>query len=244
MVSPTQNNAFTLVQRVIARGEPVVRDARGDFRILGPTKEVLDAAASLGLRASRRETREGDSMQALRPVRVGLWDRYGGSMPSGWVRWILEKYEIPYTRVFAKELDAGDLAGKYDVLIFPDGATFGSGRFNVPDEVPEEYRDTLGAVSKAKTVPRLKEFLQAGGRVVTIGSATGLASSLDLPVEDALVGEDGKPLPRSKYYVPGSILQARVDATLPIAFGMPSARTSPSTTAPPSGSAPAPRRRD
>src|SRR5262245_48860940 len=32
-------------------------------------------------------------MMKLRPVRIGLWDQYGGSMPSGWTRWIFEQYE-------------------------------------------------------------------------------------------------------------------------------------------------------
>ena len=220
-LSPKQNNAFTAIGRVLSSGGEVYRNPNGDFNIplRGQSEAILQRAAEeLGVRVG---VSDGIVPNAVRPVRVGLWDRYGGSMPSGWIRWILEKYEIPYTRVYAEELDAGDLAKKYDVLIFPDGATFGSGRFNVPDDVPEAYRATLGAISKAKTVPQLKAFMEAGGRVVTIGSATGLAEALSLPVEDALVGEDGKPLPRSKYYVPGSILRARVDASLPIAAGMP-----------------------
>jgi hypothetical protein len=28
----------------------------------------------------------------LRPVRVGLWDQYGGSMPSGWTPWMFEQF--------------------------------------------------------------------------------------------------------------------------------------------------------
>ena len=32
----------------------------------------------------------------LAPARVALWDRYGGSMPSGWTRWILEQFEFPF----------------------------------------------------------------------------------------------------------------------------------------------------
>ena len=43
-------------------------------------------------------------------------------MPSGWTRWILEQFEFPFTRVYAPELDAGNLNAKYDVLIFVDGA--------------------------------------------------------------------------------------------------------------------------
>src|SRR2546428_12794987 len=37
----------------------------------------------------------GESMR-LRLRRIGLWDVYGGSMPSGWTRWLLEQYEFPF----------------------------------------------------------------------------------------------------------------------------------------------------
>src|SRR5262249_15168708 len=62
----------------------------------------------------------GDSMK-LKPVRIGLWDQYGGSMPSGWTRWILEQYEFPFEVVYPQTLDAGNLNAKYDVLVFVDG---------------------------------------------------------------------------------------------------------------------------
>ncbi len=29
----------------------------------------------------------------LNPIRIGLYDSYGGSMPSGWTRWLFEQYE-------------------------------------------------------------------------------------------------------------------------------------------------------
>ena len=46
----------------------------------------------------------------LRPLRIGLWDTYGGSMPSGWTRWLLEQFEFPFQVVFPKTLDEGNLA--------------------------------------------------------------------------------------------------------------------------------------
>ncbi|MGW8268477.1 MAG: hypothetical protein ACWGSQ_19070 [Longimicrobiales bacterium] len=58
----------------------------------------------------------------LRQPRIGLWDRYGGSMPSGWVRYILEQFDFDFRLVFPQELDAGNLIESFDVLIFPDGA--------------------------------------------------------------------------------------------------------------------------
>ena len=63
----------------------------------------------------------------MHAVRVGLWDNYGGSMTSGWTRWILKQYEFPFTRVFAPELDAGALNAKYDVLVFVEGGIPGGG---------------------------------------------------------------------------------------------------------------------
>jgi hypothetical protein len=168
----------------------------------------------------------------LRAPRIGLWDQYGGSMPSGWTRWILEQFEFPFERVFPQELDAGGLAEKYDVLIFVTGAipsagsaqTGGGGRGGgpgpSPQDVPEEYRAHLGRVTAEQTIPRLREFAQAGGTIVAIGSsAANLTAHFQLPVENHLV-EKAEPLPRSRYFVPGSVLQARVDVTHPIAAGM------------------------
>ncbi len=70
---------------------------------------------------------QGDALK-LRPVRVGLWDRYGGNQDSGQIRWLLDQaFPITFDRVYAPTLDAGDLKSKYDVLIFPTGALPGSG---------------------------------------------------------------------------------------------------------------------
>ena len=85
-------------------------------------------------------------------------------MPSGWTRWILEQFEFPFSRVFARELDAGNLNAKYDVLIFVDGAippatAPAGGRprwWSRPDrprrelteaDVPAEYHEQLGRMT-------------------------------------------------------------------------------------------------
>ena len=179
----------------------------------------------------------GDAYK-LRALRVGLWDRYGGSMPSGWVRWLLEQYEFPFTVVYPPALDAGDLASKFDVLIFVDGGIpardggggggrgggGGGGGMPDPQSIPAEFRDRLGNVTVARTVPRLRQFLEAGGAILTIGSSTSLGYSAGLPIANALMErtQDGteRPLQREKYYIPGSVLQVRVDNSNPLAYGM------------------------
>jgi hypothetical protein len=158
-------------------------------------------------------------------VRIGLWDMYGGSMPSGWTRWLLEQFEFPFEVVFPKTLDAGDLASRYDVLIFVDGAipmrdVGGTGQ-PAADSIPAEFRDWLGTVTVSRTVPELRKFVEAGGRILAIGSSTSLGYHFGLPIRNALVdGDDGGTLPAEKFYIPGSLLEARVDASHPLAFGI------------------------
>jgi hypothetical protein len=172
----------------------------------------------------------------LKPLRIGLWDRYGGSMPSGWVRWILEQFDFPFEVVYPQTLDNGSLASKYDVLIFVSGAIpraqggNGDGRYRSfpqlkPEAVPPEYRDHLGSVTVSKTIPQLLQFLKEGGALLAISSSTSIGYHAGLPIANALVEklQDGteRPLPMSKYFVPGSILQVRVDNTNPLAYGIP-----------------------
>ena len=60
---------------------------------------------------------------------------------------------------------------------------------------------------------------------MTIGSSIALAQHLGLPVTTALTetGPDGavRPLPNTKFYVPGSVLETSVDNNLPVAYGLP-----------------------
>jgi len=156
-------------------------------------------------------------------------------MQSGWLRWVLEQFDFPFEVVYPPVLDAGNLASKYDVLIFVRGAIPGLGRdstsrfrrFPAPDpkNIPPEYLDRTGTVTAAKTIPQLIKFLEEGGTILAIGSSTSIGYHTGLPIANALVEklQDGteKPLPREKYFVPGSILQIRVDNTNPLAYGIP-----------------------
>ncbi|MGH7627494.1 MAG: M14 family metallopeptidase [Gemmatimonadaceae bacterium] len=191
---------------------------------------ITRAAAELGLSFTAIAAAPETGLLKLKPVRIGLWDEYGGSIPSGWMRWILDQYEFPYEVVYPPALDAGNLANRFDVLLFATGAIprrdggvrGGFDRMPKPEDVPAEYRDWIGRVTVAKTVPQLHAFLEAGGTVLTIGSSTNLAYDLGLPVASALVqqGSD-KPLTNEQFYIPGSVLMAQVDNSQPLAYGIP-----------------------
>ena len=229
-LSRAVNDSVIAVNRLLAAGDDVSMDA-DSFTVGAKSAErVQEIAKQLGVQFTSGSAPSGNAVK-ITGARIGLWDQYGGSMESGWTRWILEQFEFKFDRVFAPQLDAGGLAGKYDVLIFPNGGIPGTGtagggrggRGGAPpaaSDIPAEYRDQLGRVTAERTIPQLKQFLEAGGTIVAIGdSAANLSEHLGLPIDDHLV-ENGKPLARAKYFVPGSILNARIDTSQPVAAGM------------------------
>jgi hypothetical protein len=170
--------------------------------------------------------------QPLHPARIALWDTYGGSISSGWVRFIMEQYHFPVDIIYAPAIDSGNLRSKYDVIIFVSGAIPGLtengeanrfGREPNADSLPAQYRPQIGRITAKNSIPQLKKFLEAGGHIVTIGSSTALAYHLGLPVHDALVemmaGKERK-LPNEKFYIPGSVLRVHIDTTSQAAWGM------------------------
>ncbi len=245
------NDAFIAVNRLLAAGESVYwlqgdagqgtpstaaaagRPAPGTIYIpiaKSTTTIVQAIARETGLRFERAPVKPLGRALRLKPVRIGVVDVYGGSMPSGWLQWIFTQFKFPFDVVYPATLDAGDLASRFDVLVFENGlmpdftrASGGGSRSGVPDPttIPEEYRARLGSVTKQRTLPSLQQFLAAGGTIVTIGSSTTLAQALGVPVANALVDAKGQPLPGEQFYIPGSVLQVRLNPSHPIAYGLP-----------------------
>jgi hypothetical protein len=236
MFSHAQNDAFVAVNRLVKNGDQVYWLSPEHMYVAArpQTMAVLKKAATdLGITFTATKSPPNEHAIRLRPVRIGLVDFYGGSSESGWLRWLFEQYEFPFDVVYAPKLDEGNLHERYDVLIFPG--------YSIPDRdrteeestryteywasVPPEYRDRIGFVTIAKTVPQLQTFLQQGGTILALGRSAVLASHLKLPISNALVEQTPtgpRPLSNDKVFIPGSILQMNVDNTHPLAYGLPS----------------------
>lgn len=225
------NASFLAVNDLLKEGVPVFRikkaEHSGSFYVAASAKakEVLQKEARVGLNISAAS--KPSFLQKLSPLRIALWDQYGGSMASGWVRWLMEQYHFPATVVYPKEINGGNLKRSYDVLVFvggafPAAAATSFNRMPKAEDVPEEWRGRLGRLSIDTSLPPIRQFLAEGGRVVTIGSSTSLAYQLGLPVRNALVemtASGERPLPGEKFYIPGSVLRMSVDSTQEAAWG-------------------------
>ena len=246
LVSHAYNDAFTLTNRLLKANQKVYwlnagSSAGGAGTIWLPyspeTRAILETATrQLGINATAVAAKPSGAALELHLEKIALYDQYGGLMPSGWIRWLLEQFEFPFTVVYPQTLDAGGLKGKYDDIIFSDGALTIAGRDGLaggggersrqpkPEDIPAEFRPWLGTITKEKTIPQLAAFAQQGGTVLAIGSSTAIAQSLNLPVADAIteiVKGKEQAVPGDRFYIPGSLMRAQVDNTNPVAYGMP-----------------------
>jgi hypothetical protein len=226
--SHAMNDAFTAINRLLGAGEDVAWTTGGPeqglfFVAARPSTQAAVTKIASDLSVSFQGVASAPAGPAIKlhKVRLALADQYGGSMPSGWTRFLLEQFEFPFEVVYPKAVDAGNLASKYDVIVFPSGvgpaasaegggrggrggAGGGGGRGGrggggtaggaAAPEIPAEYQPMVGSYSAAQTVPALKQFVEAGGTIVAVGrSAVNMAAIFDLPVSNHLVerGPDG-----------------------------------------------------
>ena len=149
---------------------------------------------------------------------------YRAAMPAydeGWTRWLFERWPFKFGVLTEKELRAGTttfsvgrgVTGKYYVILFPDQA---------PRQILEGYRagtmppELTGGLGE-EGVKQLRAFILQGGTVVFLNRASEFAiDQLKLPLRNVVAG-----LPRTDFYVPGSILRLELDTTNPLAAGMP-----------------------
>lgn len=212
LLSNKENEAFRLVNELLSKKEKVYRTVEGNFIIANNSvsKQILSASGVVvaGVDKLPKETK------VLKPLRIALWDTYGGSMPSGWTRFLFEKYGFNFELVFAPDLDKGNLNAKYDVIVLPSNAIIrpeSNLPNNKPNNIPEPYASQWGSMTIEKTLPQLEQFIKNGGHIIAVGNSAKIAEDLKIGVTNHLVDAQGKPLKREIFYTPGSVLTAAID---------------------------------
>lgn len=137
--------------------------------------------------------------------RIGLYAPWSGSRDEGWLRWVFDEFDVPYTRVRNEMIRAGELGRLLDVLVVPSLSPSFLDGGRRPGSVPSEYErglDPEGAVA-------IEEFVRAGGRLITAGRSSAWAIELfELPLVDVARDES--------FSCPGSVLRAVPTAEAPL----------------------------
>ncbi|MGC8794158.1 MAG: M14 family zinc carboxypeptidase [Bryobacteraceae bacterium] len=149
----------------------------------------------------------------IAPPRIGLYKSWVPAMDEGWTRWVLEQFEFRYASLRNADLAASALRRSFDVIVFPDQAPGTIHNGHKPGTMPEEFTGGVGD----KGMEALRKFVLQGGTLIFLNRASDYAvERLGLPVKPVLRGVSNR-----EFYCPGSLLNAAVDVTHPLAYGLP-----------------------
>jgi hypothetical protein len=202
--------AFNAEGRAWPAGTLVLRAPRG----------VLEAAArELGVEVvATTAAPTSAAVPVIRGApRVGLYRPWTASMDEGWTRWALERLGVPYRTVTDSIVRAGRLPERFDVIILPSEGEDELSRGRRPGTAAPQYTGGLGEGGAAQ----LRAFLEAGGTVVALGSASGYAvTHLGAPARVVPTARVPPSPSVSRFYAPGSIFGVEVDRNHPVASGL------------------------
>ena len=220
-LSPDFSASWIAVNRLLRQGARVHRDASsGVFHI--PTNTSLRVQLRRLAQELDVDFVASDEQPAAHPQlqtpRVGLYAGHVPIMDEGWTRWLLEHYEFAVEPVDNARLQAGGLGADYDVLILPDAPVHVlHDGYREEEEyrgakAPPEFTGGIGVGGAAA----LRAFAEGGGTILAFNRASEYAiDKLDLKIDNTV----GK-LSNRRFYGPGVLLNARVDVTHPLCFGM------------------------
>jgi len=149
--------------------------------------------------------------------RLAIYKSHVPAIDEGWTRWLLETNASATCMKPVSLEDAqvrkSNLNTKFDTIVIPDQPRAAILNGHRKGTMPDEYVGGLGEPG----VKALREFVAAGGTLVCLNRASDFAiEQFKLPVRDVVEG-----LPRTDFYVPGSILRIEIANADPIASGMP-----------------------
>ncbi len=191
---------------------------------------VKAAVEPLGLRAIALAKAPEVAMHELDLPRMAVYSTWGNTQEVGWVRYALDKFEVPFDLIYKERVKKGDLRSSYDVIVVPNQGRSGKGLvYDIePKSRPLAYTKTekfknLGMYGESQEitggmgiagVAEFEKFIGAGGLVVTLGSASFF------PAEFGLTRTIEAGRTSGQFYGPGPIMEAEIlQAAHPIFYG-------------------------
>jgi hypothetical protein len=151
------------------------------------------------------------ALRGAKAPRVAMYKSWQEPIDEGWTRWVFDKYGVKYDTLHDADIRKGGLASRYDVIVLQSQRAQSIRNGFRAGQVPPQYAGGLGDAG----VAALRDFVQAGGRIVAVEEAVDFVTDLfGLKVTNSVDG-----LPSQDFYIPGSILRLQVDPASDVGRG-------------------------
>ncbi len=162
--------------------------------------------------------------------RIALVETYFHDMDAGWTRYVFDTYHVPFTVLHPEEIQETDLAGRFDVIIFPDNdkEILMTGKRKSGDSYyMGSYHPDYSKGMEKEGFEKLMTFSDQGGIVIAWGRSANLFEGLlkikhgDKEEEFQLPFRDiSSDLAKGGLEVPGSLLKLGLLQDHPLTYGM------------------------
>ncbi|MHC5018804.1 MAG: M14 family zinc carboxypeptidase [Planctomycetota bacterium] len=193
---------------------PAGGDARTRLAAAADRTGILPLPLSLKPAANAPAEMTGHEVDLPRVAVLMTWTR---TQDTGWLRYALDHFGIPYTLITKERVHAGDLKKEFDVILFANNGGFngivhgidtkwGPMPYTTTEQFPShgtiiESPDITGGIEFAG-LAELQQFVRAGGNLVTLGAGAAIATDSGM-ARGVASARGGGPLP-------GSVLTAKV----------------------------------
>jgi len=200
--------------------EGVVAFPAGSFIVSGDAARIRSAVETLGLTAVALASAPSVPMHDLDLPRLAVYSTWGSTQDVGWVRYALDKFEVPFDLIYKERVRQGNLAAAYDVIVIPNQA--GTAKrlvFDIESRgQPIAYKKSgqfrnLGMYGESdditggmglEGVAELDKFVKSGGVLVTLGVSSYF------PAEFGLASDVDAARTSAQFYSPGAIVDAEI----------------------------------
>jgi hypothetical protein len=185
----------------------------------GSDAAVRGAVEEFGLTAAALASAPSVATHDADVPRVAMFTSWSGTQEIGWVRFTFDKFGIPFDLIYKERVKKGNLRADYDVIVMPTQNLGRTAVFQAPAARPVSYvksdkykflgmygssEDITGGFG-AEGVEAFQQFLNAGGTLITMGTAVRFPTELGMARTVDASGNTS-----ANFYAPRPIVNAEV----------------------------------
>jgi len=225
LLSNKENNSYLAFNTLQQSGAEISRlsaSAQFDKDVYGPgsflikssagvDEKVVQIAKNLGLNFQGLDEDPEVSNKSVKKIKVGIYKSWMANMDEGWTRWMLLEHNFDLDTLHDVDIREKDLSG-YSALIIPSQR---------PSRILNGHREgsmpahLTGGLALEGTL-KLKQYVEQGGTLITLDAASDYAiEQFGLPVQNITANTNSR-----QFFIPGSLVRAKVDVENSLAYGM------------------------
>ncbi len=211
-----ENAAYTAVNKLVQRGYSVYLQEDGSFFVaaadgLKDIAEELATTDGIAFKGMSKSKIPKGKQKKLTAYKFGIYKSWVANMDEGWTRWVLKEHAFDVDTLYDADIRAGNLE-EYAAIILPDQRPKSLLHGHDESRMPKEYTGGIGL----EGVVNLSKYVKNGGTLITFDKASDLAiEQFGLPIKNLTNN-----LANDKFFIPGSLIRAKVDTNHPLARGM------------------------